>query len=492
MMNRPSLRSIPPEYLDEDALFEATQEARPSGFGRRIWHGWLWLTSPRPEQFSADLAGQELFRRSQMVSVLLVLVLAAILILLPDVFIQPRLVVSLGVNIGLGLLATFLNRAGKITLAGLICIGLVDLGVTAAILNNPTGLSSLSPSIFSLYLIAVLDAGVVLSRPWIAVTGIVQIALIVGFFLVLPHDASLNLLVQSNYNGQDYPVLVPPILLIMCTTTIVWLYSAGVQRALLRASRAEELAEARMRLHNQARQIAEQNQRLEHGIGTLQEVHARLANGEYSARVNLQGNELLPLGLSLNLLAERLSRGGRAQQDYHRLEEAIQHLVKACVALTRGAFPVTLPSTGTLVDQTAPFLLWVQQLVSHMTQGSTLAEDLQNVLQHQVGYLAQVESSLFGLRSLINSGMNDAAEWHPAYRSGPMSARPTQDLSEPVPLRLRRLLEQEHDLCERLTQGCAQAHQLGKRCVQGTRILSLQLKEGLGMRSAGGKASGPL
>lgn len=493
MMNHPSLHSIPrPDAPDEEMFPPPSQQERPSGFWRRLWKGWLWLTSPHPGYFSIDLIGQEYRRRSQMVSVLLVLVVAAICVLIPDVFIQPRLIVSLLVNIGLGLLAAFSNRAGKITLAGLICILLVDLGVTAAILNNPTGLSSLAPSIFSLYLIAVLDAGVVLSRPWIVVIGVIQMGLILALFTLIPPDASLLLLIKSNYNGQSYPVLVPPILLIMCTTAIVWLYSASVQRALLRASRAEELAEARARLQEQTRQIGEQKQRLEQGINTLQEVHARLANGEYTARVNLQGNELLPLGVSLNLLAERLGRGGRVQQDYQRLEEAIQQLMKACAALTRGNFPVALPPTGTPVDQAASFLTWVQNVVTHTAQGSTMAEDLQTVLQHQEGYLAQAESSLFNLRSLVNSGVGDAFELRSPARSGPMGDHPSQSQQEPVALRLRNLLEQQQALCEQLTQECAQAHQLGRRCIQGTRLLGSQLKEGLRVRAAGGLGSGPL
>ncbi|HEU5370078.1 MAG TPA: hypothetical protein VFU69_16525 [Ktedonobacterales bacterium] len=492
MMNHPSLHSIPRPDAPDEEMFPPSQPKRPSGFWRRLWKGWLWLTSPHPGHFSPDLAGQEYKRRSQMMSVLLLLLLGVIVLVVFDTLTQPRLVVSLGVDVGFGLLAALLNRAGQVTLAGLTFIALVDLGVSAAVLNNPTGLSSLAPSTFCLYLIAVLNAGVVLSRLWIVVIGFIQIGLMLTLFNMLPFDTSLKLLINTNYNGQSYPVLVPPILLIMCTTTIVWLYAASVQRALLRASRAEELAEARARLQEQSRQIGEQKQRLEQGINMLQEVHARLANGEYTARVNLQGNELLPLGVSLNLLAERLGRGGRVQQDYQRLEEAIQQLMKACAALTRGNFPVTLPPTGTAVDQAASFLTWVQNVVTHTAQGSTMAEDLQAVLQHQEGYLAQAESSLFNLRSLVNSGMGDAFELHAPTRSGPLGDRLSQSQPEPALLRLRSLLEQQQALCEQLTQECAQAHQLGRRCIQGTRLLSSQLKEGLRMRSAGGMVSGPL
>jgi hypothetical protein len=226
----------------------------------------------------------------------------------------------------------------------------------------------------------------------------------------------------------------------------------------------------------------------------LQEVHARLANGDYAARVNLQGNELLPLGVSLNLLAERLGRSGRVQQDYQRLEEAIQHLMKACAALIQGNFPVALAPTGTSVDQAASFLAWVQQLVNHAAQGSAMAEDVQTVLQHQEGFLGQAESSLFSLRSLVNSGLGNTAELRQPYRSGPLVDKSMQSQQEPALQRLQAVLEQEQALCERLTQECAQAHQLGRRCVQGTRLLSLQLKEGLVSRPAAGsgKISGHL
>lgn len=504
MMNRPSLSSDPRSgALNQETPRQTSQEERPSGFWGRLWKLWLRLTSPHPGRFGGDLAGQERLRRSQLLSGLFLLVLAAIALILPGALVQPRLWISILLVAGFALLAAILNRTGQITLAGLTFVALIDASVTIPMLQSPTGLTNQTPAAFTLYLIAVLNAGVVLSRPWIVWTGILQIALIVADFILIRHDASLNQLIQAS-SGQSYSVLITPFLLIVCTTTIVWLYATSVQRTLRRAGQAEELAEARMRLHDQARQIAEQNQRLEQGIGTLQEVHARLSNGDYTARVNLQDNELLPLGVSLNILAERLGRAGRAQQDYQRLEEAIQQLVKACAALVRGNFPVVLSPTGTAVDQTAAFLTWVQQLVSHMAQGSTMAEDLQAALQHQEGYLSQAESTLFNLRSLVSSGASDAAERPSSYRTGslgstgplgssgqlssssPLNDRAAQDQQESALLRLRTVLEQERALCERLTQECAQARQLGRKCVQGTRLLSLQLKEGLGSKPAGG------
>ncbi|HEY7125840.1 MAG TPA: hypothetical protein VH540_17935 [Ktedonobacterales bacterium] len=488
MMNRPYQHPIPQaDYVEQDARLSKQQE-RPSGPLRRLWKFWLRLTTARPEHYGNDLAGQEDQRRSRMLSVLLLLVLATLVLLVPDVLIQPNLWFTFSVNVALGLLAAFLNRSGHVTLAGLALVALVDVGVTSNILYNPSGLNGLAPSIFAIYLIAVLNAATVLSRPWIAVTGVVQMGLIVALFTLVRHDASLDLIIQTNYNGQGYPILVPAILLVMTTTAVAWLYSASVERSLRRASRAEELADAQARIAEQAHQIAEQHQRLEQGINTLQEVHARLSNGDYAARVNLHGNELLPLAVSLNLLAERLGRVGRVQHDQQRLEQAIKQLLKTCAAIERRDTSAAWTTTGTSIDQLAPFLLWVQQVVQHLMQGGTLADELRAALDYVAGNMSHMESTIIGLSSLTSSEISEASELRSPYRSSAQSSsgalRESNPISgglsqEPRVARLRNLLEQQRALCEQIQKECAQAHQMSKRCAIASRTLQRQLNEGL-------------
>ncbi len=503
MMNRPSQYTAPStDNLAQGALLTSKRQKRSSGPMRRLWKFWLWLTTAHPDRFGNDLAGQEDQRRSRMLSVLLLLVLATLVLLVPDVLIQPNLWFTFFVNVALGLLAAFLSRSGHITLAGLALVALVDVGVTSNILYNPSGLNGLAPSIFAIYLIAVLNAATVLSRPWIAVTGAVQMGLIVALFTWVHHDASLDLIIQTNYNGQGYPILVPAILLVMTTTAVAWLYSASVERSLRRASRAEELADAHARIAEQAHQIAEQHQRLEQGINMLQEVHARLSNGDYAARVNLQGNELLPLAVSLNLLAERLGRVGRVQQDQQRLEEAIKQLLKTCTAIERRDTSTAWTATGTSVDQLAPFLVWVQHVVNHLLQGSTLADELHAALDYVAGNMHHVESNLIGLNSLTSSEISEISELRPPYRSGslgasalresgPLSGGLNQDAHGPKIMRLRSLLEQQRALCEQLQKECAQAQQMSKRCAIASRTLQRQLNEGLTVKQHYSPGTGP-
>src|ERR1041384_4643648 len=119
MMNHPSLSSMPPSGdFDEERYQKISQQDRPSGFGRRIWRGWLWLTSPRPGHFGTDLVGPELLRRSRGLSVLCLVGMAALALVIPRAVIQPRSWVTVLVIAGFCLVATALNRAGKIPLAG--------------------------------------------------------------------------------------------------------------------------------------------------------------------------------------------------------------------------------------------------------------------------------------------------------------------------------------------------------------------------------------
>ena len=193
MMNHPSLRGGSPysDDLEEEMAYKRAGQQRPSGPGRRLWLGWLWLTSPSPDYFGTDLAGEERLRRSQVLSVLCLVVLAALGLVVPSAIIQPRSWLTVGVMAAFCLVAALLNRSGKITLAGLTFVVLVDVAVTTTILHNPQGLSSQTPATITVYLLAILCAGVILSRQWVVWTGILQVGIILVLFAKVPYDADL-------------------------------------------------------------------------------------------------------------------------------------------------------------------------------------------------------------------------------------------------------------------------------------------------------------
>ena len=482
MMNNQSFQNTPrPDLLDAwDDSPQPPQQEQRSNPVRQLWKAWLWLTGPRPERFSTGIVGQERLRRSRLISALLLLVVAVIAMLIPSTFTIPNLWQPILIQAVLAVLATLFNRTGLITWSGLTIIILADLSISQNILRQPYGLTNTTVADLYLLVIPILIAGMVLPSIFIPVTGLLQIFISISIFKYLPHDTLLIQEIQKVDGNQDYTSVLGPILLHVCGTGIVWLYAWSVDRAIRRADRAEELAEARARINEQARLIAEQKSRLEHGIHVIQEVQARVANGEYTARVSLQGNELLPLGVSFNLMAERLSRIERIEQEYQRLESALQLLLDACDRLARGTAPASQRTTGTAVDRVFPFLTRLHQLSTQLNQGSALAEDLRAVLERQIEHLSLAETRLIGSLSLANDLAVETVQTlsHPASeRTSAALGAQSQSEGQAGTTHISNLLDQQIHLLEQVKKYDAHARDLGTRCMQGARILSQRLKE---------------
>ncbi len=463
----------------QDDSGQPPQRARRTGLLRWLWKAWLWLTGPRPERFGNDLADQERLRRSRLISALLLLVAVVIALVIPSTFTVAGLWQPLLIQAVLGMVAALLNRSGYVRLSGLTVIILADVSIGQNILRQPYGLTNTTLADLYLLVIPVLIAGMVLPHVFIPISGAIQVILSIAIFQSLPHDVLLTQEIEKVDGGQGYTSLLGPILLHVCGSTIVWLYAWSVDRAILRASRAEELADARARLNEQARQIAEQKQRLEQGIHALQEVQARVANGEYSARVSLYDNELLPLGVSFNLMAERLGRVERIEREYQRLENALQQLLDTCDALARGAAPGPTRATGTAVDRVFPFLVRLHQLSAQLNEGSALAEDLRAVLQRQVEQLSLAEARLIGSLSLAKDLAIELAQ---ALRqasgeiSGGLLGAEGKNQADTSATHINTLLDEQIKLLEQVKLYDGAARDLGTRCMQGARILSQRLK----------------
>jgi hypothetical protein len=499
MMNSQSFGTYPVTPIADEQPTPSSRSRRPrkGPFGQ-LWKAWLWLTGPRPERFGASIAGQERLRRSRLVSVLLMVLAVAILLLIPGTLAVPLLWEAVAIDAVFGLVAALLNRSGQGTLGGLVLIVLIDISTINFIIttahSNPAdpGLSNTGAAVFYLLVLPILNAGMVLPNRLIPVIGALQVGLIVLVFSQLPHSHLLQAEMQASYGGQAYNAILGPILLQVCGAAIVWLYSWSVDQAILRASQAEELAEARARLNEQARQIADQKQRLEEAILMVQAVQSRVANGDYSARVSLQGNDLLPLAVSFNILAERLGRTRNIEQDYHRLESAVQHVLEVCASLARSTAPVTMRATGTIIDRIYPFLMRLQQVGARLPQIGTMAEDLHSILQRQHELLSQLEQHLIGSLMLARDLAIETVQVPPGSSmerargslgmasgriSGSPGAQEQNDLRSSVSSRINSLLDQQIAFLEQGKAYCSQARDLGQRCMTGTRILGQRLKE---------------
>lgn len=260
------------------------------GLLQRIGSAWLRLSCPDPRRFTTNIPDQERLRRARLLSIMLVLIPVAVIIGLPNAFAIPSVWIALITISVLGIGAGLLNRQGYITWAGFLYIAAIDTAVTLLMTTQPQGITSSNLPDFDLYLISVLISGLVLRRQFIPLIAIAHIVLVIAIFSLLPHDPLFIREVMVHQGGQPYVELTDAYLLQICGGTLAWLGAWSVDRALARASHAEELAEARLHIEQQACQISEQKQRLEQGIAILKDAQSQVANGDYSARASLQNN----------------------------------------------------------------------------------------------------------------------------------------------------------------------------------------------------------
>lgn len=319
-----------------------TREAGPSSISAsstaprpftRLWQWWsTTLTGPRRETFGPDIPAQEQQRRSRLISALLTLNLLAMLLFIPSALSSSSSlliwisIALLGVG---GLLIALLNRAGLINLSAVLYLVVIDGTITTFLALKPA-LNCGNLSDFDLYILAVLVGGMILPRFLIPFTGLVNVALIVGIYTWRPHDSLLMQLVQIE-GGQSYTALASSIVLQLTGTGVAWLHAWSVRRSLMRASRAEELAEARAVLNKQAMFISEQNRRMEEGIAQILETHQQIAAGNLAVRAPAQKDQTLwQVGQSLNMLLRRFQQ--QAQED-RRLRETQQEIEQVIDAL---------------------------------------------------------------------------------------------------------------------------------------------------------------
>ncbi len=481
MLNRPSPdseREAQPAAVDMVSL-----QSRGSGIAGRLWDGWVRLTGLHESNFSKEIGAQERLRRSRLISALLLLIVATVALLIPTLYVQPLIWRPVVLLAGGSLLVVLLNRWGQITLSGLAYVVMVDVALAGFIITKPIFTYSNIPNL-DLFILALLISGIVLPRRLIPVVAALHIGLILAIFNLKEHDDLLTQGIQRYFGGQSYTAYINAILLQVCGAGIAWLHAWSVERALLRASRAEELAQAQLRIEEQSRLLAEQKARLEHSIQMLQDVQERIANGDLEARVSLYENDLLPLAVNFNLLAERLSKVERIAQEHRRLEQALNQVLEALAATSSGKGGAALPQTGTLADRVVPLLLHRRRALDHLLEGGKQAEDLAVVLQRQQEQLHQMERALHSARSFSGQAAHAAAQQHRA--SGPVElpgmsepgglAAKRED-HPPSPGSVRALLEQEQLLLEEASKMSVQSRELGARCAKGAHLLSQRLLE---------------
>src|SRR5216684_1911764 len=423
-------------------------EPAKRGIFQRMIHAWLRVSGPDARRFRATIEDQELLRRSRVLSALFSLIIVAVVLTAPTAIPVPTYWIPIGAFLVLGLVALVFNRMAYIAASGIFYILAIDATLTILMVTLPSGIRNSNIPDFDLFIIPTLIGGGVLPRRFVPFLAILHMCIIITLFTQLPHDRLLTQEIAINQKGFVYAELSDAFLIQVVGATIAWLSAWSVDRALLRASRAEEVAEARKRLNEQAQLIVEQKQRLDHGISILKEAQASFANGDYTARAKLQDNELTPLAFSFNLLAERLYRITQIAQEYTRLEQALQQLFDIQNTLSYGGPLRPFSPTGTVVDHLYPSFQRYDHLRQGVAQGCSSIDMVRRELIQQKPLLTQLDAILVQTHALVRL----------------------------LPDETQRPHLSSVQLIEKAQQLCAQINEQEKRCQQEIKLLEQLLK----------------
>jgi hypothetical protein len=225
--------------------------------------------------------------------------------------------VTAALGLGICVLAVLFNSLNMLTIASILLIIVVDLGCGLMLLTTPMGLDVSMLPVFDVLIVSELIAVSLLPARSVFIVAICNISFIVADLMFQPRTMELQMVFHSS---MVYSAILQPILLQIIVAVISYIWVRSALDAIVRADRAEEIAELRRRETERARE-------LDMGVEHLSQVLVRAANGDHLMRAELNQSTILwRVGNALNLLLTRLRKSVQAEQENKRLRGEIVRL----------------------------------------------------------------------------------------------------------------------------------------------------------------------
>jgi hypothetical protein len=349
----------------------ATTEIVPDLLGQPqqqagMWGFWLHLTTPRQVSALPTARQREYLRRSRLLSTLLLTAVILTAMLLPRGFLP---VFDPGTMLGVAgfsliiVASIILNRRGQVmAAASVFTIGLAT-AIAGSQLATPSGKIGFEDLAgYDLLVIPLIIAGILLPSRVSILLWIASALFIVLDLGLAQHGASLDAYLPTDIPTflRVYPVAIYPVILTAVVAVISWLAARSVARALEEADRTAELQRAYALL-------AEQKRGLEEAIAAIQQVHARVANGDLSARAPMRANDpLLQLTVSLNLTLDRLARGAMSAVNLEAMDQEVAVVSTYIAELARANLHRPAPTQQ--LHRLAPLTFGLDQIRTGMLQ----------------------------------------------------------------------------------------------------------------------------
>jgi hypothetical protein len=340
--------TLPQDISVVDLIEQETTEVHTSS--SNLWlRGWYRLASPSIPASNATLAQRESYRRGRMIAVMLLVMLAVfvVVMLTVGVFVNRALFPNMVIIICITIIAAFLNRRGFVIIAGVMLVTAIDASLIADLYSYKGGLDVFLLPLLDLLVIPELLAVSLLPTNWVFVSATVHIVFIIAAeTFLMPHTAAMQQYLNSPSLAD---ALVRPIVLQIAVALVTYLWVRRATRASERADRATVIATLERTLSEQTQVETEQKRRLDESIQQIIDVHQRVANGDFNARVPLSdNNSLWSIAGSLNNLLARLQRTNQEARLLQRTNDAVALFLQASTQANGGL--IKWQPTETAID----------------------------------------------------------------------------------------------------------------------------------------------
>ncbi len=341
-VNTPQGEPQTPPYLTQ----RRQRNTSPQG---PIWLLQLWyrIASPPEPDPSAPFEERELFRRGRTGSQITIFLYILLLVSYPAAFAGSNslLIAILTIDLCILTLALVLNRFKKVGTAGALVVLCFTASPTVNILTTPGGVNTAALPVFGLLVLPLMCAVSFLPAWWVFVVGAGNCLFTLYVLGFMPTSGELHEVLKIAFPG----IFIPIALSQGIVSIVAFLWVRGATQALMRADRAERIAELEaIEIKRKEEQLAISKQ-IEEGIQQIiTTMGTVVTQGDFSVRIPLsQENILWRVSRSINNLLSRLHGFKQSQEELKRT-----HAIAAEVTQRiRDGLPIYLTSwTGTALD----------------------------------------------------------------------------------------------------------------------------------------------
>ena len=248
------------------------------------------------------------------------------------------------------LIAMLFNRSGKIRIAGVIVVVMIEIAMLLTIIGVPhSQFSSFNLPIFALFIQPLLIAASIFPIELVFPLAAFHILCICLALTFMPKTPELI----EHMRYEPYTAYGMPITLQVFAALVSFIWVRSAHEEMHRAETAQEVTRLTQELADQMLVAAGRQEELERNIEIIRSTLAEVSKGNYQQQVPLTQRDMLwPIAFSLNTLINR-TRGYREQgQRFEQIDKLLSSLARELrqYRTSRGQSQISVTNSGTGLD----------------------------------------------------------------------------------------------------------------------------------------------